>query len=407
MRQKYFVDLFAGCGGLSLGLEQNNFKPIYVSEVNHDAMETYLVNRDDVNPLLREKYHDTDIRQLTHKKDKLKSLIKGFSEDYNISEGELDLIVGGPPCQGFSIIGHRRSFDVQKKELPYNYLYKDMVKTIKHLNPKCFIFENVGGILSGKWSKDGQNGEIWKDVKKRFESLDYTIHWQLVHAKMYGVPQNRPRVIMIGLRNDISYDEDDTSPANGLLPKYTYDWINPKELLSDLVDPNYLDKEATDIYLHRPRTKIQKKLRGRLKKGDVLTDQEYSNHSKDMVKKFSYMLKNDGKIPKKYQTKKFYQKVIPEKWDDNGPNITLASNPVDYIHYLQPRTLTVREYARFQMFPDWYIFTGNRHTGGRRRAGDPDKGIWERDVPKYTQIGNAVPVKLAETIGKHLFKIIS
>lgn len=406
MKKRHFVDLFAGCGGLSLGLEQNGFMPVYVSEVNRDAMETYLVNRDGTNPLLREKHNDTDIRQLTHKKGRLESLVEEFDSDYGIREGELDLVVGGPPCQGFSVIGHRRSFDVQKKELPYNYLYKDMVKAIKHLAPKCFIFENVGGILSGKWSKDGSNGEIWSQVYKSFESLDYTIRWDLIHAKMYGVPQNRPRVIMVGIREDIPFDVDEEQPAKGFLPKHTNDWADPQDLLSDLVDPDYRNKDATTKYLKDPRTDIQKALRGRLRKGDELTDHEYPNHSKRTVAKFSYMQKHGGVIPEKYKTKKFYQKVLPKKWDGNGPNITLASNPVDYVHYSQPRTLTVREYARFQMFPDWYTFTGNRHTGGRRRAGDPDKGIWDREVPKYTQIGNAVPVKLARTIGKHIAKLI-
>lgn len=406
MRQKYFVDLFAGCGGLSLGLEHNGFTPAYVSEVNRDAMETYLVNRDLVNPLLREKHNDTDIRQLTRKRGRLRSLAEEFDADYGIRKGELDLVVGGPPCQGFSIIGHRRSFTVQKKELPYNYLYKDMAEAIRRLAPKCFIFENVGGILSGRWGKDGRNGEIWDDVHKSFESLDYEIRWDLIHAKEYGVPQNRPRVIMVGLRSDISYDVDEDDPAQGFLPKRTDDWVHPPDLLSDLVDPHYRENGATTRYLKSPRTDVQKKLRGRLRKGDRLTDHEYPNHSRQMVEKFSYMIKHGGVIPEKYRTKKFYQKVLPRKWDERGPNITVASNPVDHVHYSQPRTLTVREYARFQMFPDWYKFTGNRHTGGRRRAGDPDKGLWDREVPKYTQIGNAVPVKLAEIVGKHISKLI-
>ncbi len=401
---KYFMDLFAGCGGLSLGLEQSGFMPIYVSEVNHDAMETYLVNRDSINPLLREKHHDNDIRQLTQKEGRLEYLIKEFDQDYGIGHGDMDLIVGGPPCQGFSGIGHRRSFDIQKKELPYNHLYKDMIKAIKYMKPKCFMFENVGGLLSGKWDSTGYKGEIWDDVYEDFKSLNYNIQWELVHSKSYGVPQNRPRIIMVGIRKDIPYDVDEGKPAQGFLPDHTNDWVHPEDLLSDLVDPDYLNKKSTNIYLEEPKNHIQKELRGDLAKGDRLTDQEYPNHSKRIVEKFSYMIDNDGIIPEKYKTKKFSTPVLPKKWKD-GPNITLTSNP-DFIHYSQPRNLTVREYARFQTFPDSYMFTGNRHTGGRRRAGDPDKGIWKREVPKYTQVANAVPVKMARIIGKHLFELI-
>ena len=118
------------------------------------------------------------------------------------------------------------------------------------------------------------------------------------------------------------------------------------------------------------------------------------------------MIANGGKIPTKYKTKKFAQRVFRKEWDTNGPNITATSLPDDYVHYNQPRVPSVREWARIQTFPDWYEFRGPRTTGGRRRAGDPDAGIWDRDVPRYTQIGNAVPVLLAEKIGKHLVGMI-
>ena len=109
---------------------------------------------------------------------------------------------------------------------------------------------------------------------------------------------------------------------------------------------------------------------------------------------------------KKAYQKKFSQRLLPERWDENGPNITITGGTEDLIHFSQPRTLTVREWARLQGFPDWYQFAGPRTTGGRRRAGDPDKGDWSRDLPKYTQIGNAVPVKLANEIGNHLKNLI-
>ena len=118
------------------------------------------------------------------------------------------------------------------------------------------------------------------------------------------------------------------------------------------------------------------------------------------------MLQNNGAIRAEDQTKKFAQRVIPEQWGDGGPMVTATSLPDDYVHFLQPRILTVREWALMQTFPDWYEFSGKRTTGGRRRAGDPSAGRWSREVPKYTQIGNAVPVWLAQAVGHHLRRFV-
>ena len=115
-------------------------------------------------------------------------------------------------------------------------------------------------------------------------------------------------------------------------------------------------------------------------------------------------LKTDSKMILEIQ--KFAQRVLEPAWKDGAPNITVTSLPDDYIHFSQPRTLTVREWARLQTFPDSYEFKGPRTTGGRRRAGSPDEGNWDREVPKYTQIGNAVPVWLAERVGKHFKSLL-
>jgi DNA (cytosine-5)-methyltransferase 1 len=144
-----------------------------------------------------------------------------------------------------------------------------------------------------------------------------------------------------------------------------------------------------------------------MKKGDAVSEHEYSQHAEYIRKKFTHMIKHDGEIPLQFRTKKFAQRVFPKKWGAGGPNITATSLPEDYVHYREPRSPTVREWARLQTFPDWYIFKGPRTTGGRRRAGDPSKNIWDRDVPRYTQIGNAVPVLLAKKIGVHLSKILA
>ena len=404
-----FIDLFAGCGGLSLGLEQAGFHPVYVNELNKDALNTYLENRKEYKHLSNNNYHSNDIYELTKNKSNLENLSNNLRKKFNIKNGNLSLVVGGPPCQGYSGIGHRRNYKVDKEKIPSNYLYKEMYKVIEHFKPKAFIFENVRGLLSARWTKNGKKGEIFKDILKQFSKLkNYNYSYNLLQSKDYGVPQNRPRVLIIGIRKDIN----SKLKKNDFFPKKDQSYPHLDELLNDLLDSNYNKKFTTIKYLSDPKTNIQKKLRTKkngktfLKKGEEVTEQEYSKHSDFVVEKFKSMLKNKGIIEKKFKTKKFSQRLLTKKWNGKGPNITATSLPDDYVHFSQPRTLTVREWARLQMFPDWYKFKGKRHTGGIRRAGNPQKGIFDREVPKYTQIGNAVPVELARRVGLNLRKLL-
>ena len=150
-----FIDLFAGCGGLSLGLEQAGFNPVYVNELNNDALNTYLINRSEYKYLNSKEFHSNDIKELSGSKKKLEELSKNLKSKFNIKKGDLSLVVGGPPCQGYSGIGHRRSYKVDKEKIPSNYLYKEMYKVIEYFDPKAFIFENVRGLLSARWTKNG------------------------------------------------------------------------------------------------------------------------------------------------------------------------------------------------------------------------------------------------------------
>ena len=377
IKSPVFVDLFAGCGGLSLGLEQAGFTPIFVNELNHDAMKTYLDNRFDEYPWL-EQNKEFDIKSLVNRKGRLDQLLKQLRDQFGINE--IDLVAGGPPCQGYSGIGHRRSYSVDKEQLPSNTLYEDMVRVVYKLQPKIFLFENVRGLLSARWNKDGDKGEIWRDVKSAFkENLpNYHVRDDLVYAKDYGVPQNRPRVLMVGVRDDIGFEPGSGGVADGFLPEPTYGYPNIDELFGDLLDIPYSPGGETKIYPRLPeKGTVQEYFRrnrhsGRLpRKCGKVTEQKYSKHSERVVAKFRHMLKYKGRIPPDMQTKKFAQRVLPAKWDDSGPTITATSLPDDYVHYAEPRSLTVREWARLQMFPDWYQFAGKRTTGGLRRAGNP------------------------------------
>ncbi|TAG11293.1 MAG: DNA cytosine methyltransferase [Verrucomicrobia bacterium] len=413
LKQLHCIDLFAGCGGLSLGMEEAGFKPLLFSEINPQAAETYIANRADLDIIpVGDIYKLTDLNL---------ELLQTYWRYKGVEE--IDLVCGGPPCQGYSGIGHRRSFKLDKQDIPSNHLFQEMVRVIRCVRPKIFLFENVRGLLNARWTPEGESGEIFKAVLKEFKNLqDYRIRWDLLHAKNYGVPQNRPRIIMVGIREDIlphwvqghlfeaSFDAP-SAVESGFLPQPSGAPPTLVELLSDLEDPNYLKTSRTSEYPSEPKTEIQRAFRTTrngqiLGKGAPLTEQEYSDHAPYIREKFAHMIANGGEIPDEFKTKKFAQRVFPMAWGANGPNLTATSLPEDYVHYRQPRGPTVREWARLQTFPDWYVFKGPRTTGGRRRAGDPSIGAWERDVPRYTQIGNAVPVLLAEKIGKHLAKIL-
>lgn len=411
----YCLDLFAGCGGLSLGLEQAGFQPAFVNELNQHAMETYLINREKQHPKLRDKYHINDVKNMVLADSYLDDLMDGFKTDYGFHarKGELDLLVGGPPCQGFSGIGHRRSYSVDKKQLPSNHLFQDMAFIINKLQPKIFLFENVRGLLNAKWADNGEKGEIWQDVQDTFKKIEgYTIRHSLIYAKDYGVPQNRPRVLLVGIRDNLGYTPQVGKVADGFLPEKSGGYPHLNELWSDLIDVDYLVNKVTKVYPHAAKSEVQKQFRldpitGKVRpKGSPVTEHEYSNHSEKVVAKFKYMLENQGQTHESMKTKKFAQRLLLPNWSESGPSITATSLPDDYVHYCQPRSLTVREWARLQMFPDWYEFAGKRTTGGVRRAGNPREGIFDREVPKYTQIGNAVPVALARNVGLHFKNIL-
>lgn len=417
-KKLYVADFFAGCGGLSLGLELSGFHPAYVNELNKDAIESYLLNREKDNPHLRnEDFQCNDIKSLVLDTTKLQKTIKAFNSKLgiNVEKGELDLLVGGPPCQGFSGIGHRRSYSIDKQQLPSNHLFQDMAYVISVLKPKIFLFENVKGLLSAKWTSSGEKGEIFKDVQDTFRNLEnYEIQYSLVKAKDYGVAQNRPRVLLVGIRKDVHKAALPLlvgKVANGFLPDSTGNAPDLCDLLGDLVDHAYENGGKTSYYPHPAKTETQKYFRtdrdGKLlAKGAKVTEHDYSKHAPNVLSKFSYMINNNGEIPASMKTKKFAQRVLPSTWGSDGPSITATSLPDDYVHFSQPRTLTVREWARLQGFPDYYEFSGARTTGGIRRAGNPREGIFARELPKYTQIGNAVPVMLAKAVGEHFAKII-
>lgn len=442
-RPMYMVDMFAGCGGLSLGMENADFVPVFVNELNTDAMATYLKNRQHSLGGLQfsanESLRCNDANDL--RGDRLEQLVSdlrnipelGLKFDIGATAAagagsNLDVLTGGPPCQGYSGIGIRRSYAVDKTDMPSNHLFVRMAHVIRKLRPRIFLFENVRGLLNAKWTRDADN-KIFPDVLAEFRSIPgYTVRYSLVKAKDYGVPQNRPRILLVGVRDDVMESCDWLEPDAdkndavrcGFLPQPTGGFPDLIDLLGDLIDTDVPDilrsgdfpkgPFVTSKYPSAPQNELQRKLRTApdwfKNKTVPLTEQEYSKHKSNIVAKFQHMLDNHGEIPEQFKTKKFSQRVLRARWGNTQPNMTATSLADDYVHFSQPRALTVREWARLQLFPDWYTFAGKRTTGGLRRAGNPQEGLFDREAPKYTQIGNAVPVGLAEVVGEHFRKII-
>ena len=186
------VDLFAGCGGLTRGLEWSGFECIAFNEINKDAADSFAINFPNAIRL------DGDIREAVSDRVIDEVILPAAGEQ------GVDLVCGGPPCQGFSGIGHRRSFSVEKQDIPTNHLFHEMIRVIERIQPRAFLFENVQGLLSSKWRSSGEKGEIFRDVWTAFSSIEgYVTQPTLIHAYCFGVPQNRPRVMIMGVRGDI------------------------------------------------------------------------------------------------------------------------------------------------------------------------------------------------------------
>lgn len=351
------LDLCAGCGGMSLGLESAGFRILFANEINKDAVKTYQHNFSEVPMIPR------DIRKL-----RPWYLKKKFRVD------SVDIIAAGLPCQGFSLAGKRKPDD------PRNRLYKEMLRFVRSFKPKIVVIENVRGMLSlgkGIWK-----GKIVKEIKKELEKLGYFVHMRILVSSDYGVPQRRERVFIIATTKHIQEEE--------LFPPKNSEQVTVAEALSDLA---FLEVgEKASAYNSRPLSEYQHLMR---KNTDGLYNHESSNHSKKIQKRFS--LVPQGMNGRDVLMGRGISKHTYFRLDPDTVSRTITTLPEDFIHYKNNRIPTVREMARLQSFPDDFIFCGPRTTGGPRRKGG---------CPQYTQVGNAVPPLMAQAVFITLARVL-
>jgi len=400
-----FIDLFAGCGGFSLGLMKAGWKGLFAVEKDPMAFETLRHNLIDGNHFQHQWPAWLKKEPMT-----IEKLIDNHSEELKDLNGDVDLIVGGPPCQGFSILGLRNHDD------PRNRLTEKYLEVVSLVQPKFIILENVKGFDS-VFDDEGASHEPYSTIVKRsFEKLGYKTTSKMVSADQWGVPQRRFRFILLAVRNDLPNCPD---VVLSMLENSRSDYLSSKGLP---IDRSVTVKEAiSDLESHGKElipvtdTKLKSYMQIRYQEpsnisgyakllrqdadGSSPNSLRLTKHKASTVEKFQLILSSCGKGKnltdedrERLGIKK--QVIVPLAKDQVSPTVTTL--PDDMLHYAEPRILTVRENARLQSFPDWFEFKGKYTTGGKLRT---------KECPRYTQVGNAVPPLFAEAIGQHLLSL--
>ena len=390
-----YIDLFAGCGGLSLGLHNAGWKGIFAIEKNKHAFETLEHN------LILNKNHFSWPKWLPQSEHDINEVISNYSENLKSLQGKVSMIVGGPPCQGFSIAGRRNEKD-ERNELIHSYI--NFVNLVK---PKLIFFENVKGFTMEFKNNKEKGIKYSQVVTEELEKSGYNVFGKLINFGEYGVPQKRTRFILVGIRKDLKnsskeiaksfFDKIEENKFSFLNERKLSERPTIKEAISDLLTSHNIietpDRKGFKTSLYKRSSSNYQKLLRKDSDSRIPNSHSLANHSVTVVERLRYIInvsktcKNlNQKIKDELGIKK--QVLTPLKDFDQCP--TLTSNPDDLIHYCEPRTLTVREYARIQSFPDWFEFRGKYTTGGKLR---------KFDVPRYTQIGNAIPPLFGEQSG--------
>lgn len=403
--QNIYIDVFAGCGGLSLGLHLSGWRGLFAIEKNRDAFLTLEHN------LIQKKKHFDWPDWLPQTNHDINVILKSYSNELKGLRDKVDLVVGGPPCQGFSSAGKRNEQDDRNK------LIDSYIKFIRIVQPKIIFFENVKGFTE-KFDRNKIKGRIYSKYvtealeRKVQECPGYKVSGQLINFADYGVPQKRTRFILVGIRKDITrslqpqlfFEQLKENRESFLVSKGISMTTTLEEAISDLLYSNGLVDSPDSIgFKAGVYGNIQSGYQNYVRSANDNTipdSHRFPNHQESTQDRFIHILANAQKnktlsedLKKQYGIKK--HTLIP--LDANTPASTITTLPDDCLHYCEPRIFTVREYARIQSFKDWYEFKGKYTTGGKVRT---------QEVPRYSQIGNAIPPLFGEQVGFCLKSII-
>lgn len=346
------IDLFAGCGGLSKGFMDAGFDIILGVDNDQAALNTFERNHNGAAVL------NADL-----------SKQETFDEIKRIAgERSIEVIIAGPPCQGFSLTGPR-NFDDER-----NKLYLAVIEMVKQFEPEVFIIENVPGMATL------YHGQIKEEILKRFRKIGYNIECDILCAADYGVPQMRKRLIFMGVKKSIG------------MPRFPKQMFTPecyrtcRDAISDLPSRETELGKEEDCYTSEASTEYQKLMR---KGMTVLYNHVATNHTQ-MVKDTIALVPEGGNYkdlpPGWGESRKFNEAWT--RYDGNKPSKTIDTGHRNHFHYKYNRVPTIRENARLQSFPDDFVFTGTRTQQNR-------------------QVGNAVPPLLGQALGEVILEIIA
>jgi len=405
--QKSYIDLFSGCGGLSLGLYNSGlWKGIFAIEKSPDAFETLKHNLIDTHS------HFDWPEWLPIRNHDINDVTKKYKKELIELREKVDLVAGGPPCQGFSTAGKRNEGDTRNK------LIDSYIRFIRTIQPKIIFFENVKGFTQ-QFDKNKIKGRVYSQyvtdaLSRKVKDFEgYHVHGELVNFADFGVPQKRTRFILVGIRKDINLEYSPKDFFN-LLRRNKEEFLLSKDLpltntlenaISDLLQKNNeITSPDSANFKAGKYTKAESRYQLYIRdksNASIPDSHRFAKHYPKTLEKFKFILKNAEKnktisneLKALFNLKK--RTLIPLA--PNTPTATITTLPDDYLHYKEPRIFTVREYARIQSFTDWYEFKGKYTTGGKRRV---------LEVPRYSQIGNAIPPLFAEQAGESLSKLIT
>lgn len=399
MRKIKVLDLFAGAGGFGLGfrLADSDYKVICSLEIDKWAVETLKANN-----VEKQKIIQKDIREF-----------KTAEQIIAACPSRPDVIIGGPPCQGFSYAGPAKD-----PKDPRNSLFKNFAQWVKVLKPKVFVMENVRGLLTGK----NENGKKVIDIiKEKFKDLGYEISiWEL-NAANYGVPQNRERVFIVGNNLELGivkppithYLPEEKKMLNGRA-RTLQPAVNVITAIGDLPKLKAGEGLEETVLNTVARTDFQRQSRGDI---ETLYNHVTMDHTKRVVKRYEQILNGFSldEISEELQVRKRNGNGKLSTTEYNSNYRHLKANMISYtipasfysnfVHPKQPRNITSREAARLQSFPDSYVFKGKRTQISSKLLKVLNKED-ENYLSQYNQIGNAVPPLLAKAVALRVLDFI-